>query len=260
MTSPTYPNTCGADLSIDQRLALKAAAAQLQIRFRDVRRRDHRAVPAFLLRPVRRPRHRRQLPAPARRTVRPSTPSGIGQGGRQVSIDGKPTVLFLCTHNAGRSQMAMGFFTELAGRGGRRLVGRIRTRQRGQPRRGRGDGRTRDRHLPGVPQTVDRRNRASRRCRDHHGLRRRLPSVPRTPIRGMGVADPAGQDVDAVRPIRDDIEAEFASYSPNSKCPSMRDRIATTRLPMRLGADHRSSTKHAVAEGVRRALKAPSNG
>ena len=27
----------------------------------------------------------------------------------------KPTVLFLCTHNAGRSQMALGFFTELAG-------------------------------------------------------------------------------------------------------------------------------------------------
>jgi arsenate reductase (thioredoxin) len=29
--------------------------------------------------------------------------------------DGKPTVLFLCTHNAGRSQMAMGFFEHLAG-------------------------------------------------------------------------------------------------------------------------------------------------
>jgi arsenate reductase (thioredoxin) len=29
--------------------------------------------------------------------------------------DGKPVVLFLCVHNAGRSQMAMGFFTHLAG-------------------------------------------------------------------------------------------------------------------------------------------------
>ena len=27
----------------------------------------------------------------------------------------KPAVLFLCTHNAGRSQMAMGFFKNLAG-------------------------------------------------------------------------------------------------------------------------------------------------
>ena len=29
----------------------------------------------------------------------------------------KPTVLFLCVHNAGRSQMAMGFFRHLAGDG-----------------------------------------------------------------------------------------------------------------------------------------------
>ena len=30
-------------------------------------------------------------------------------------MDGKPTVLFLCVHNAGRSQMALGFFEHLAG-------------------------------------------------------------------------------------------------------------------------------------------------
>ena len=29
----------------------------------------------------------------------------------------KPAVLFLCTHNAGRSQMALGFFTHLAREG-----------------------------------------------------------------------------------------------------------------------------------------------
>jgi protein-tyrosine-phosphatase len=29
--------------------------------------------------------------------------------------DAKPTVLFLCTHNAGRSQMALGYFNHLAG-------------------------------------------------------------------------------------------------------------------------------------------------
>jgi arsenate reductase (thioredoxin) len=32
-----------------------------------------------------------------------------------LAHDGKPIVLFLCTHNAGRSQMALGFFTHLAG-------------------------------------------------------------------------------------------------------------------------------------------------
>jgi hypothetical protein len=31
------------------------------------------------------------------------------------STDAKPTVLFLCTHNARRSQIALGFFTHLAG-------------------------------------------------------------------------------------------------------------------------------------------------
>ena len=32
-----------------------------------------------------------------------------------LHFDGKATVLFLCTHNAGRSQMALGFFEALAG-------------------------------------------------------------------------------------------------------------------------------------------------
>jgi arsenate reductase (thioredoxin) len=31
------------------------------------------------------------------------------------ATDGLPTVLFLCTHNAGRSQMALGWFNHLAG-------------------------------------------------------------------------------------------------------------------------------------------------
>ena len=61
--------------------------------------------------------------------------------------DGKPTVLFLCTHNAGRSQMALGFFEASRRRRRRRLVRRLRTRQRGQPRRHRRHGRTRHRHL-----------------------------------------------------------------------------------------------------------------
>ena len=32
-----------------------------------------------------------------------------------LHVDGKPTVLFLCVHNAGRSQMALGFFQHHAG-------------------------------------------------------------------------------------------------------------------------------------------------
>jgi len=46
--------------------------------------------------------------------VRPP-PSGSWGGVEGKISDAKPTVLFLCTHNAGRSQMALGFFTHLAG-------------------------------------------------------------------------------------------------------------------------------------------------
>jgi arsenate reductase len=34
---------------------------------------------------------------------------------RREVLTGRPTVLFLCVHNAGRSQMALGFFQHLAG-------------------------------------------------------------------------------------------------------------------------------------------------
>ena len=61
--------------------------------------------------------------------------------------DGQPTVLFLCTPNAGRSQMALGFFEAIAGDQARCLVRRIRTRQAGQPIGNRRDGRAQHRHL-----------------------------------------------------------------------------------------------------------------
>jgi arsenate reductase (thioredoxin) len=38
----------------------------------------------------------------------------------------KPAVLFLCTHNAGRSQMALGYFNHLAGDQGIDAVRTIR--------------------------------------------------------------------------------------------------------------------------------------
>ena len=74
-----------------------------------------------------------------------------------------------------------------------------------QPGGGRGHGRGRHRHLRRVPQTVDRRDRPRRRRRDHHGLRRRLPAVPGKRYEDWELDDPAGRDLDAVRPIRDEI-------------------------------------------------------
>ena len=103
------------DLALDQQLALKAAAARLQDEFgaeigvetidKFVNASyDHFAagarIPNFV--PLLAERFaRQQLHALARIE---------GPG-----ADGKPTVLFLCTDNAGRSQMALGFFTHLAG-------------------------------------------------------------------------------------------------------------------------------------------------
>ena len=103
------------DLSIDQRLALDTAASRLREEFdglfgtETIERflhssydqfASHASVPNFL--PLLAERFARQR-LHALATV---------EGHRN---DGKPTVLFLCVHNAGRSQMALGFFRHLAG-------------------------------------------------------------------------------------------------------------------------------------------------
>ena len=69
--------------------------------------------------------------------------------------DGRPVVLFLCTHNAGRSQMALGFFQALAGDGAVAWSGGSEPGNAGQPARRHRHGRARHRHLRGVPQAVD---------------------------------------------------------------------------------------------------------
>ena len=69
------------DLSIDQQLALRDGIhpAARRVR-RALRRRDHRTVPALLLRPIRRPGHRSQLPSAAGRTLGTPTPHRPGAG------------------------------------------------------------------------------------------------------------------------------------------------------------------------------------
>ncbi len=73
------------DLSIDQQLALRTAATNLAREFDGTfGDRDHRPVPAQLLRRVRRSRRRAQLSAAAGRAVRPPTPARTGQGRGQA--------------------------------------------------------------------------------------------------------------------------------------------------------------------------------
>jgi arsenate reductase (thioredoxin) len=118
-----------------------------------------------------------------------------------------PTVLFLCTHNAGRSQMALGFFTRLAaGRaiacsGGSEPADQINPAaiaamaEKGIDITAEHPKRWTDRMLRAADVVV------TMGCGDT------CPSIPGRRYENWTLPDPAGQPIDAVRPIRDEIEA-----------------------------------------------------
>ena len=103
------------DLSIDQQLALRTAAANLAREFdgtfgtETIDRFLHSSYDEFAGRAV----VLNYLPLLAERFARQRLRALAKVEGQHIS--GVPVVLFLCTHNAGRSQMALGFFTHLAG-------------------------------------------------------------------------------------------------------------------------------------------------
>ena len=115
MTDSPVTHQLRHDLSIDQKLALKTAATRLQGEFdgtfgaETIERFLHSSYDQFAGRAT----VPNFLPLLAERFARQRL-HALGRVEGKIS-DGKPTVLFLCTHNAGRSQMAMGFFTHLAG-------------------------------------------------------------------------------------------------------------------------------------------------
>jgi protein-tyrosine-phosphatase len=102
------------DLSIDLRHALTTAAARLHDEFdgtfgtETIERFLHSSYDQFAARST----VPNFLPLLAERFARQRLHALAKVEGH---IAGKPTVLFLCVHNAGRSQMALGFFTHLAG-------------------------------------------------------------------------------------------------------------------------------------------------
>ena len=103
------------DLSIDQQLALRTAATRLHRDFGEhfgvetIERFLHSSYDQFAGRAT----IPNFLPLLAERFARQRLNALARVEGKIT--DGKPTVLFLCTHNAGRSQMALGFFNHLAG-------------------------------------------------------------------------------------------------------------------------------------------------
>jgi arsenate reductase (thioredoxin) len=103
------------DLSIDQQLALKTAALNLAREFdgtfgtETIERFLHSSYDEFAGRAV----VLNYLPLLAERFARQRLRALAKVEGKHDI--GVPVVLFLCTHNAGRSQMALGFFNHLAG-------------------------------------------------------------------------------------------------------------------------------------------------
>ncbi|MDG4834364.1 arsenate reductase ArsC [Solwaraspora sp. WMMD1047] len=120
--------------------------------------------------------------------------------------DGKPVVLFLCTHNAGRSQMALGFFTHLAGGAAIGWSGGSEPGAEVNPAAiavmaERGIDISGEYPKPWTDEVV--------RAADvvvTMGCGDACPVFPGTRYENWELADPAGLDAAAVRPIRDDLE------------------------------------------------------
>ena len=118
----------------------------------------------------------------------------------------RPSVLFLCTHNAGRSQMAMGFFAHLAGdrasafSGGSEPADTVNAAA-----------------VAAMAEVgIDIAQEQPRVWTDEivraadvvvtMGCGDTCPVFPGKRYENWELADPAGLGIDAVRPIRDDIE------------------------------------------------------
>ena len=117
-----------------------------------------------------------------------------------------PTVLFLCIHNAGRSQMALGWFEHLAD---------------GRAAAYSGGSEPADSVNPAAVAAmaevgIDIAGRTPRRWSDADldaadvvvtmGCGDTCPYIPGKRYEDWKLDDPAGQGVEAVRPIRDEIE------------------------------------------------------
>ena len=119
---------------------------------------------------------------------------------------GLPTVLFLCVHNAGRSQMALGWFNHLAGDRAVAWSGGSEPGTEVNPSAVAamaevGIDIAQEYPKPWTTEIVQAADVViTMGCGDA------CPFYPGTRYEDWELEDPAGQGVDAVRPIRDDIE------------------------------------------------------
>ncbi|MET7529868.1 arsenate reductase ArsC [Streptomyces goshikiensis] len=120
--------------------------------------------------------------------------------------DAKPSVLFVCVHNAGRSQMAAAWLTHLAG-------DRVEVRSAGSaPAGGINPAAVEAMREVGIDMSAQTPKvltveavQASDVCITM-GCGDTCPVFPGKRYLDWQLEDPAGQGIDAVRPIRDEIE------------------------------------------------------
>ena len=116
-----------------------------------------------------------------------------------------PTILFVCVHNAGRSQMAAGFARALGGDGLRVLSGGSEPGDATNPvavaamaEEGIDISRT-------VPSILDVEDVRAADVVITMGCGDACPVLPGTRYEDWELADPTGLSIDEVRPIRDEI-------------------------------------------------------
>ncbi len=194
------------DLSVDQQHVLRTSAARLADEFDDTYGREtierflHSSYDQFAVVST----VPNFLPLIAERFARQRLNALAKVEG--LRNDGRPVVLFLCVHNAGRSQMALGFFQHLAGN---RAIGWSGGSEPGfeinpaaiAVMAERGIDISGEYPKPWTDEVV--------RAADvviTMGCGDACPIFPGKRYEDWTLDDPAGLDLAAVRPIRDDIE------------------------------------------------------
>jgi arsenate reductase len=193
-------------LTIDQALALRTAAARLADEFTDV----------FGAETIERLLTTSYDQFAGRATLTNFLPLLAEKFARQrlhalarvehKSTDGRPVVLFLCTHNAGRSQMALGFFQHHAGDRAVAWSGGSEPGDAINPAAvaamaERGIDISGEYPKPWTDEVVQAADAViTMGCGDA------CPIFPGKRYEEWTLEDPAGKDVDAVRPVRDEIE------------------------------------------------------
>jgi len=206
MTDSPVTHQLRGDLSIDQRLALKTAATRLSAEFahdfgaQTIERFLHTSYDQF----ARRATVPNFLPLLAERFARQRL-HALARVEGHIS-DGKPTVLFICTHNAGRSQMALGYFTHYAGDNAVAWSGGSEPGNEINPAAIAamaevGIDITGEYPKPWTDEIV-----AAADVVVTMGCGDACPIFPGKRYENWELPDPAGQGLDAVRPIRDQID------------------------------------------------------